>query len=308
MPRRPAASARRSCSSASGSARSPTRARARSRAGSASAWRWRGRWRAARGRCCSTSRCRRSTPARAPRPGRELGGVLREAGVPALLVTHDFTEAALLGDEVAVRRRRADRPARRGRAARRRAGLGVRGRLHRRGRPDRLRAPGRGQRHAGRARRRRGGDGARPRGGAGGGERLPVGDHARARARAPTPARRATTCRSRSSRSPRSATACGSGWRAPQPLTAELTDAAVRELDLRPGSRAVASWKAAATRLLPLTAHQTVSDKQLVKQRLGGQRGRHGHERAPAGAPARAPRRGTRTARRRARSARSRPS
>jgi molybdate transport system ATP-binding protein len=34
--------------------------------------------------------------------GRELGQTLREAGVPALLVTHDFSEAALLGDEVAV--------------------------------------------------------------------------------------------------------------------------------------------------------------------------------------------------------------
>ena len=33
---------------------------------------------------------------------RELAAVLRDAGVPALLVTHDFTEAALLGDEVAV--------------------------------------------------------------------------------------------------------------------------------------------------------------------------------------------------------------
>jgi molybdate transport system ATP-binding protein len=33
---------------------------------------------------------------------RELGKALREAGVPALLVTHDFSEAALLGDEVAV--------------------------------------------------------------------------------------------------------------------------------------------------------------------------------------------------------------
>ena len=51
------------------------------------------------------------------------------------------------------------------------------------------------------------------------------------------------------------------GLAAPQPLTAELSDAAVRELELRPGSRAVASWKAAATRLLPLTAHHTVSDK-----------------------------------------------
>jgi molybdate transport system ATP-binding protein len=33
---------------------------------------------------------------------RELGAALREAAVPALLVTHDFSEAALLGDEVAV--------------------------------------------------------------------------------------------------------------------------------------------------------------------------------------------------------------
>ena len=39
-----------------------------------------------------------------------------------------------------------------------------------------------------------------------------------------------------------------------------LAHGRVAELDLRPGSRAVASWKAAATRLLPLTAHQTVSD------------------------------------------------
>ncbi len=34
--------------------------------------------------------------------GRELRAVLASAGVPTLLVTHDFTEAALLGDEVAV--------------------------------------------------------------------------------------------------------------------------------------------------------------------------------------------------------------
>ena len=33
---------------------------------------------------------------------RELATVLREASVPALLVTHDFTEAAILGDRVAV--------------------------------------------------------------------------------------------------------------------------------------------------------------------------------------------------------------
>ena len=34
--------------------------------------------------------------------GRELGQALRDAAVPALLVTHDFSEAALLGDEVAI--------------------------------------------------------------------------------------------------------------------------------------------------------------------------------------------------------------
>jgi molybdate transport system ATP-binding protein len=34
--------------------------------------------------------------------GRELARVLAETGVPALLVTHDFTEAALLGDQVGV--------------------------------------------------------------------------------------------------------------------------------------------------------------------------------------------------------------
>jgi molybdate transport system ATP-binding protein len=33
---------------------------------------------------------------------RELGTVIRDAGVPVLLVTHDFGEAALLGDRVAV--------------------------------------------------------------------------------------------------------------------------------------------------------------------------------------------------------------
>ena len=43
------------------------------------------------------------------------------------------------------------------------------------------------------------------------------------------------------------------GLAAPQPLTAELTDPAVRALALEPGSRVVATWKATATRLLPLT-------------------------------------------------------
>jgi molybdate transport system ATP-binding protein len=42
------------------------------------------------------------------------------------------------------------------------------------------------------------------------------------------------------------------GLAAPQPLTAELSDASVHELDLAPGAAVVATWKAAATRLLRL--------------------------------------------------------
>jgi molybdate transport system ATP-binding protein len=53
-----------------------------------------------------------------------------------------------------------------------------------------------------------------------------------------------------------SVTAVGSrvrvGLAAPQPLAAELTEPAVALLHLRPGARMVATWKATATRLLPL--------------------------------------------------------
>jgi molybdate transport system ATP-binding protein len=40
------------------------------------------------------------------------------------------------------------------------------------------------------------------------------------------------------------------GLAAPQPLTAELSDASARALDLRPQAPVIATWKAAATRLL----------------------------------------------------------
>jgi len=40
------------------------------------------------------------------------------------------------------------------------------------------------------------------------------------------------------------------GLAAPQPFTAEISDHAAHQLDLAPGTRAVATWKAAATRLL----------------------------------------------------------
>ena len=52
--------------------------------------------------CCWTSRWRRSTRDQRGGRGRELAAALRDAGVPALLVTHDFAQAAQLGDEVAV--------------------------------------------------------------------------------------------------------------------------------------------------------------------------------------------------------------
>ena len=62
-------SARSSCSSASGSPTAPTPGRARCRAASASAWPSPARSPSSPTCCCSTSRCRRSTPARARRPG-----------------------------------------------------------------------------------------------------------------------------------------------------------------------------------------------------------------------------------------------
>ena len=42
------------------------------------------------------------------------------------------------------------------------------------------------------------------------------------------------------------------GLAAPQPLTAELTAPATDRLHIQPGDRLVATWKATATRLLPL--------------------------------------------------------
>ena len=42
------------------------------------------------------------------------------------------------------------------------------------------------------------------------------------------------------------------GLAAPQPLVAEVTQAAVQRLSLAPGARVEARWKATATRLVPL--------------------------------------------------------
>ena len=63
---------------------------------------------------------------------RELGALLRESEAPALLVTHDFAEAAQLGDRVGVIDRGRVDPGGDRQPARGRAELRVRRRLHRR--------------------------------------------------------------------------------------------------------------------------------------------------------------------------------
>ena len=230
----------------------PTRARARSRAASASAWRSRGRSR------CEPAALLLDEPLSAldartrAAAGRELAAVLREAAVPALLVTHDFQEAALLGDRVGVMdggrivqigsaSELAAEPASpfvadftgavvlTGTASAAAGGL------------TRVELDGGGEVTSPEPRQR-----SRRR------HRLPVGHRAGARPARSTPARPATTSTWRCSPSPPSATACGSGLAAPQPLTAELTEPAVARLHIEPGARLVASWKATATKLLPL--------------------------------------------------------
>jgi molybdate transport system ATP-binding protein len=192
--------------------------------------------------------------------GRELAGVLRDAGVPALLVTHDFTEAALLGHEVAVVD--GGRIVQRGDAARLAAepasafvadftgAVVLTGVAHPiAGSATQVELDGGGvvtalDRATG---------------------PVAVSVYPWEIALAPEHAADPGSTRNHLPVEVVSITTVGNrvrvGLAAPQPLTAELSDAAVRELELQPGSRAIASWKAAATRLLPLSVHQTVSDK-----------------------------------------------
>jgi molybdate transport system ATP-binding protein len=181
---------------------------------------------------------------------RELAGVIRDAGVPVLLVTHDFTEAALLGDRVAVMDG---------------------GRVLQEGTASALAAAPASAFVAdltgavvltGEA--RRGVDGATLVALDGGGEltalegepgpvavsvypweialaRPGVVAHDSARNHLEVEVLSVTTVGTR----------VRVGLAAPQPLTAELSEASARELDLARGGRAVASFKAAATRVLP---------------------------------------------------------
>ncbi len=182
--------------------------------------------------------------------GRELAGVLREAGVPALLVTHDFTEAALLGDEVAVVD--GGRVVQRGDAARLAAepasafvadftgAVVLTGVAHPAGAVTRVELDGGGTVTA--LDRATG--------------PVAVSVYPWEIALAPEHAADPGSARNHLAVEVVSVTTIGNrvrvGLAAPQPLTAELSDASAHELDLSPGGTVVATWKAAATRLLRL--------------------------------------------------------
>jgi molybdenum ABC transporter ATP-binding protein len=183
---------------------------------------------------------------------RELAAVLHEAAVPALLVTHDFQEAALLGDRVGVM------------DAGRVVQVGTAGDLAATPLSPFIAdftgavvltgtaAPG--------------ADGLTRVALDGGGE---VTSSERAAgpvavtvypwdiALAPPGSVDPGSARNHLDVEVVSVTAVGGrvrvGLVAPQPLTAELTEPAVAAMNVAPGQRAVASWKATATRLLPLS-------------------------------------------------------
>jgi molybdate transport system ATP-binding protein len=182
--------------------------------------------------------------------GRELAGLLRELRVPALLVTHDFEQAALLGDEVAVLD--GGRIVQRGSAAQLAAApasafvADLTGAVVLRG-------------HA-----RRDVEGLTRVALDGGGEVLAlaaatgevaVSVHPWEIALEPPGSLASGSARNRLAVEVTSVTVLGNrvrvGLAAPQPLAAELTESSVARLGLAPGARAVASWKAAATRVMP---------------------------------------------------------
>jgi molybdate transport system ATP-binding protein len=182
--------------------------------------------------------------------GRELAILLRELQVPAILVTHDFAEAALLGDAVAVLD--AGRIVQRGSAAELAAApasafvADLTGAVVLRGRAwrdaeglTRVALDGGGEVVA-----------LAPAAG-----EVAVSVHPWEIALEPVGAGSTGSARNRLEVEVLSVTEIGNrvrvGLAAPQPLAAELTAASAARLALAPGTRAIASWKAAATRVLP---------------------------------------------------------
>ena len=180
---------------------------------------------------------------------RELGGLLREADVPAVLVTHDFAEAAALGDRVAI----VDA-----------------GRILQEGTPSDLAAAPRsafvadftgavvltGTAHGGP-------DGLTHVALHGGGSvtstdradgPVAVSVYPWEIAIEPAGEARHGSTQNRLAAEVLSVTVVGNrvrlGLAGPQPLAAEITRASAEALGLRPGVRVTASWKAAATRVV----------------------------------------------------------
>jgi molybdate transport system ATP-binding protein len=188
--------------------------------------------------------------------GRELAAVLHAAGVPALLVTHDFQEAALLGDRV---------------------GVMDGGRIVQLGTPGDLAAEPASPFVADftgaivltgtaapaadgltRVTLDGGGEVTSPELAAG---PVAVTVYPWDIALAPRGSVDPGSARNHLDVEVVSVTAVGGrvriGLAAPQPLTAELTEPAVRTMHIQPGQLAVATWKATATRLLPLTQEES---------------------------------------------------
>jgi molybdate transport system ATP-binding protein len=183
--------------------------------------------------------------------GRELAAVLAETGVPALLVTHDFTEAAVLGTRVGVID--GGRVIQHGTAAELAASpasafvadftgaIVLTGTA--RAQPD-------GLTHVeldggGTVFSTEPGDGP-----------VAISIYPWEIALAPPDAAQVGSAQNHLPARVVSVTAVGNrvrvGLAAPQPLTAELSDASVHALDLKPDAHVIATWKAAATRLLRL--------------------------------------------------------
>ena len=176
--------------------------------------------------------------------GRELAALLRDAEVPALLVTHDFTEAALLGDRV---------------------GIIDRGRVIQAGTAGELAAAPASAFVAdftgatvltGEA--TPGTDGLTRVALDGGGSvaSVAVSVYPWEVALDAPEAVPTGSAQNHVVAEVVSVTAVGNrirvGMATPQPLVAEITGPSARELALEPGARVVATWKAAATRVLPL--------------------------------------------------------
>jgi molybdate transport system ATP-binding protein len=190
-----------------------------------------------------------------PRTGahaaRELGAFLREADIPTVLVTHDFGQAALLGDRVAVID--AGKVVQQGLAAELATapasgfvadftGANVLSGIARAG-------------EAGLTRIDLDGGGAvvsaEPAEGP-----VSVSVYPWEVELEPPESNHAGSARNHVQATVTTVTVLGArvrvGLSAPQPLTAEITDASLERLGLRPGAQVVATWKAAATRLAPV--------------------------------------------------------